>query len=78
MIHAGSRPVTEPTVLAWGDKVGRVADPWGNVWWIQERVEEVSEAELGERWGDPRYAEAMTYLQRSLDEAMRRRSGSGS
>jgi PhnB protein len=76
MIRAGCRSVTEPTLLAWGDRVGRVADPWANVWWIQERVEEVSEAEMGERWSDPKYAEPMVYVQGSLDEEMRRRGRS--
>ena len=29
MDNAGGRSVTEPTLLAWGDAVARVADPWG-------------------------------------------------
>jgi PhnB protein len=37
---AGATPVTRLTELAWGDRVGRVRDPLGNIWWIQERVEE--------------------------------------
>jgi hypothetical protein len=37
-IDAGAEPVTEMTELAWGDRVGRVRDPQGNVWWIQDRI----------------------------------------
>jgi PhnB protein len=73
MIAAGCRPVTQLTEMAWGDKVGRVADPWGNLWWLQEGVEEVSEEEAGKRWGEPKYMEAMAYVQRSLDEEMKGR-----
>jgi PhnB protein len=76
MIRTGCRPVTDPTSLAWGDKVGRVADPWDNIWWVQERVEDVSEAEMDTRWTDPDYAEAIAYVQRSLDDEMRRRGPS--
>ena len=36
-VAAGATPVTRLTVLAWGDRVGRVRDPLGNIWWIQER-----------------------------------------
>jgi PhnB protein len=77
LIQAGSRSVTEPTLLAWGDMVGRVADPWGNVWWIQERIEDVSDEEMGSRWSEPAYAEAMSYVQRTLDEEMRGRGRTG-
>ncbi|WP_460541113.1 VOC family protein [Glycomyces halotolerans] len=73
MLEAGCEPVTEPTLLAWGDKVARVADPWGNIWWIQERVEEVDEQEAVRRWDEPSYREATTYVQDSLRDEMRRR-----
>jgi uncharacterized glyoxalase superfamily protein PhnB len=62
-IEAGATPVTRVTHLAFGDKVGRVRDPFGNVWWLQERVEDVSEEEMGQRWQDPKWAEAMAYVQ---------------
>jgi PhnB protein len=46
-----------------GDRVGRVRDPLGNVWWIQARVEEVSPQEVERRLSDPVFTEAMRYVQ---------------
>lgn len=40
-LEAGGKPVTEMTESALGDRVGRVSDPAGNIWWIQTRLEEV-------------------------------------
>ena len=34
-----------------GDRVGRVRDPQGHVWWIQSRVEEVGPEEMEKRAG---------------------------
>ncbi len=62
-VEAGAEPVTRVTHLAFGDRVGRVRDPFGNVWWLQTRVEEVSEAEMNRRWTEPKWAEAMAYVQ---------------
>lgn len=62
-LAAGATPVTEVTHLAFGDRVGRVRDPWGNLYWLQTRVEEVSEAEMNRRWSDPVWAERMAYVQ---------------
>jgi PhnB protein len=62
-VAAGATPVTRVTHLAFGDRVGRVRDPFGNLWWVQQRVEEVSEAEMNRRWSDPKWAEAMAYVQ---------------
>ncbi len=61
-IAAGATAVTTMTHLAWGDRVGRVRDRHGNLYWIQERVEEVDEAEMKRRWGDPKWAAAMDYV----------------
>src|SRR5687767_14564782 len=35
-VQAGAEPITAMTEMYWGDIVGRVRDPLGNVWWIQE------------------------------------------
>jgi hypothetical protein len=40
-----------------------VRDPLGNLWWIQERVEDVSEEEFRRRLAEPRFKEAMDYVQ---------------
>lgn len=65
-VAAGGTAVTEVTHLFWGDRVGRVRDPFGNLWWIQARVEEVDEAEMTRRMTDPEWVERMAYVQGSL------------
>jgi len=65
-LAAGATAVTQPTDLAWGDRVGRVRDPLGNIWWIQERIEEPTPDEMISRFQDPKFTEAMQYVQSSL------------
>ncbi len=67
---AGARVVTEPTMLAFGERVARVRDTQGHVWWLHERVEDVAPEELASRFADPAAREAMAYVQRSLREEM--------
>ena len=64
-LSAGASQVTEVTPLAWGDRVGRIRDPLGNVWWIQSRVEEVDPDEMTRRWRDPAWTERMAHGRRS-------------
>lgn len=68
-LAAGASAVTEPTELFWGDKVGRVRDPLGNIWWIQQRGAELTEAEIAARAARPELLEAMRYVQSSLADA---------
>jgi PhnB protein len=70
-LEAGATSVTEMTDLFFGDRVGRVRDPLGNIWWIQTRVAEVDPAELAQRPMDPEAVEALRYVEESLDAAMR-------
>lgn len=70
-IGAGGTEVTKPTLLAFGDRVARIRDPLGNIWWLQQRVEDVSDTEMQQRWTDPRWSEPMAYVQNSLIEALR-------
>jgi PhnB protein len=65
-VAAGATPVTEVTHLFWGDRIGRVRDPIGNVWWIQSQVETVDDAEMAARLADPEWAARMGYVQNSL------------
>lgn len=65
-IEAGATPVTEMTELFWGDRVGRVQDPFGNLWWIQQRVAELDGEEITRRMTQPEFVEAMRYVQSSL------------
>jgi PhnB protein len=67
-VAAGGASISEVTHLAFGDLVGRVRDPFGNVWWIQTRIEDVSPEELERRFGDPAFTAAMEYMQRPETE----------
>jgi PhnB protein len=69
-VEAGATVVTQLTDLAWGDRVGRVRDPLGNLWWIQERVEEPTPEELARRFQDPKFTQAMHYLQSTLPDGL--------
>jgi PhnB protein len=62
-IAAGATAVTEMTELFWGDRVGRVRDPLGNLWWIQTRVADLSPEEMMRRAALPEFVEAMAYVQ---------------
>jgi PhnB protein len=73
-LEAGAVSVTEMTDLFFGDRVGRVRDPQGNVWWIQSRVEEVDAEEMEIRAGEKGYVDAMRYVQESLDRDLGGRS----
>ena len=72
-LAAGATEVTAVTGLFFGDRVGRVRDPLGNLWWIQAHVEDVDPCELAERPRDPAAAEALRNVESSLDQAMRDR-----
>ena len=58
-LEAGATSVTEMTDLFFGDRVGRVRDPQGNLWWIQARLEDL---------------DAMQRVQESLDRELGSRS----
>ncbi|WP_411083281.1 VOC family protein [Streptomyces sp. cmx-18-6] len=62
-VEAGGTSVTEVTELFFGDRVGRVRDPLGNLWWIQTHVQDVGPEEQRRRMSDPRFVEAMEYVQ---------------
>ena len=71
---SGVTSVTEVTHLFWGDRVGRVRDSYGNLWWIQARVEEVDPAEMERRAGEKEWIERMAYVQESLDRELGNRT----
>lgn len=62
-VAAGGTSVTEVTHLFFGDKVGRVRDPFGNLYWIQTRIEELTEQEMMARLSDPEFTRRMEYVQ---------------
>jgi PhnB protein len=57
-----------------GDRVGRVLDSYGNLWWIQARIEEVDPAEMEWRAGEKEWIERMAYVQESLDRELGNRT----
>ena len=66
----GATVVTEPVTHAFGQRGGRVRDPFGNIWWISAVVEQVSPAEGMRRLAEPCYAEAMRTAQETLDNEL--------
>jgi hypothetical protein len=46
-VAAGGTSVTEVTHLSFGDRVERVRDPLGSLWWIQTRIEDLTPAGEG-------------------------------
>lgn len=69
-LKEGARSVTEPTDLAFGERVARVRDPQGHLWWIHQRLEDVAAEELAERFADPAALAAMAYVQQSLTDEL--------
>ena len=62
-LQAGATAVTRMTELFWGDRVGRVRDPFGNLYWIHTRVAEPDAEELQRRMLAPEFVAAMEYVQ---------------
>jgi PhnB protein len=70
----GAQSVTNISTLWFGEKVCRIIDPFGNLWWINQRVEEIdftNLAEVGARASTPEAIAGIAYIQQSLDEAMK-------
>jgi PhnB protein len=62
-LAAGATSVTEPTTLHWGDRVARVRDPEGHLWWLMTRLEELDAAEIERRATQKPYIDALDYVQ---------------
>jgi len=43
---AGATAVTEVAEHSFGDRIGRVRDPWGDVWWLQTHVRDATEHDM--------------------------------
>lgn len=72
-LAAGATAVTRPTDLAFGERVARVRDPQGHLWWIHQHLEDVAAEALAARFEDPAALQAMAYVQQSLAGDLRRR-----
>lgn len=66
-VEAGGQVVTALADDAFGQRGGRIKDPFGNIWWVVSRVEDVSEDDMWKRLQDPEYAETMRVAQETLD-----------
>ena len=66
-VAAGGQVVTSLTDNAFGQRGGRVKDPFGNIWWVVSHVEDVPEEEMWRRLQSPVYAESMRVAQETLD-----------
>ena len=66
-IKAGATSMTKVITQAWGERGGRVVDPFGNIWWITSKIEDVSPEEMKERSKQQEYIDAMEYAQKSFN-----------
>jgi PhnB protein len=48
-VDAGATIKEAPSDKFWGDRTGRVVDPWGNEWYVATHVEDVSPEEMKQR-----------------------------
>jgi PhnB protein len=74
-LELGATSVTDITTLWFGEKVCRILDPFGNLFWINERVEEVDftkPEEVQKRASTPEAINGIAYIQKSLDEAFKK------
>jgi PhnB protein len=49
-LSAGAKSKQAPALQFWGDRTGRVVDPFGNEWYLATHVEDVSEDEMKRRF----------------------------
>ncbi|MEU4364164.1 VOC family protein [Promicromonospora sp. NPDC023987] len=73
-VAAGAVVVTPLDNSAFGQRGGRVRDPFGNIWWVVSQVEAVTEDVMWQRLQEPRYAEGMRAAQETLDAELSGRS----
>jgi PhnB protein len=72
-LDAGSTSLTALQDSFLGERGGRVKDPFGNVWWIITRVEQLTDQEKWQRASEPKYIENMRIAQQTFDDEMRSR-----
>ena len=48
-VEAGATAQNEPTDMFWGDRWGRVRDPWGHAWEIATHIEDLTGEQMAER-----------------------------
>ena len=73
-LESGATSVTDITTLWFGEKVCRIIDPFGNLWWLNERVEDIDftkPEEVGRRASTQEAVAGIAYIQQSLDHALK-------
>ena len=70
-LKLGAISVTDITTLYFGEKVCRILDPFGNIWWLNQRIEDIEPAEIKRRAATPEAMKGIAYIQKSLEEARR-------
>lgn len=72
-LQLGATSVTDITTLWFGEKVCRILDPFGNLWWINQRIQEIDFTnleEIGQIASTPEAVNGIEYIQKSLNEAL--------
>ncbi|MEO7046111.1 MAG: VOC family protein [Ferruginibacter sp.] len=70
-LELGAISVTNITTLYFGEKVCRILDPFGNLWWITQRIEEIEPEEIRRRSSTQEALTGVAYIQKSLNEALK-------
>lgn len=69
-VEHGGCVVSPADENAFGQRGGRIQDPFGNIWWISSQVENVAPDEAMRRLDDEVYQRAMSDAQTTLDAAL--------
>jgi PhnB protein len=77
-LKAGATEVTKLGDFPFGFRASRIRDPFGNIWWLQTRVEQVDEAEMMskmmERFKEKDFLERMMNLVQTFDQELSSRN----
>jgi PhnB protein len=73
-VAAGATEITPLADNAWGDRMCRVRDPFGNIWWIQTHRHDVTDAEMQRRMAEPKYQANLKMTAETFDAEMRQRA----
>ncbi|MEU3854865.1 VOC family protein [Streptomyces sp. NPDC029554] len=66
-VAAGAQVVTPVLDHAFGQRMGRVRDPFGTIWWVAATIDGLSDEQMWKRMTDPLYVEAMRVARETLD-----------
>lgn len=75
-LRLGAVCVTNITTLWFGDRVCSILDPFGNLFWINQRIEELdfTNSETAKRAVSDEATGGINYIQQSLNQAMKTRN----